>query len=384
MRVLVTGHSGHVGGPVTAHLKGLGHDVVGFDRVEGDDLLDLAAVKQAAAGCAAIVHLGALAHDTAGSPEDIMSVNVQGTWHVLLAAEAAGAQRVIHFSSAQVFGTAEGESLPGYFPIDDEHPRRPTRPYGLSKLLSEDLCAGFTARTGIPTVSLRPVWVWDRSMYQRIEERWRADPRSEWVPTWDYGGFVDVRDVATAVERALTVPLTGYHGLLLCAADVAATEPSMVLAGRAAADVLVNDPARYERDPWASMIDCSAAERVLGWRPTRRWSNRGKLSTRPPRAHTAHTRHPAACRNFPGASDGPPLALWRYRWPIAGVGERGGRAGWESGVRSAGAECGRAARLVWVINPREWRIDLYRPVRERGIRRCSRTPGGSGQAAERH
>jgi UDP-glucose 4-epimerase len=55
------------------------------------------------------VHLAALAHDSAGSPEQIMAVNVLGTWHVLLAAEAAGAGRVVSFSSAQVFGIAEGE-----------------------------------------------------------------------------------------------------------------------------------------------------------------------------------------------------------------------------------------------------------------------------------
>lgn len=71
MRILVTGHRGHVGAPAAA-----------------------------------------LAHDTAGRPEDIMAVNVLGTWHVLLAAEEAGAGRVVYFSSGQVFGLAEGERLP--------------------------------------------------------------------------------------------------------------------------------------------------------------------------------------------------------------------------------------------------------------------------------
>ena len=83
-----------------------------------------------------------------------MAVNVLGTWHVLLAAEAAGAGRVISFSSAQVFGIAEGERLPDYFPVDDAHPRRAMRPYGLSKRLGEDLCEGFTRadrhRHGLP------------------------------------------------------------------------------------------------------------------------------------------------------------------------------------------------------------------------------------------
>ena len=43
MRILVTGHRGHVGAPVAAHLRGLGHEVAGFDRADGDDLLDAAA-----------------------------------------------------------------------------------------------------------------------------------------------------------------------------------------------------------------------------------------------------------------------------------------------------------------------------------------------------
>ncbi len=283
MRILVTGHRGHVGGPVLSHLERLGHDVTGFDRADGDELLDFAAVKRAAAGCAAIVHLGALPHDSAGSPEQIMAVNVLGTWHVLLAAEAAAAGRVVCFSSAQVLGIAEGERLPDYFPVDDEHPRRAMRPYGLSKRLTEDLCAGFTARTGIVTVSLRPAWVWDPGMYQRIEARWRADPGSEWKPFWEFGAFVDVRDVATAVQQALTVPLAGHHRALLCAADIAATEPSLDIAARLAPTVPINDPARFRHEPWRALVDCSVAARVLGWQPRYKWSSRGPDQRRPGR-----------------------------------------------------------------------------------------------------
>jgi UDP-glucose 4-epimerase len=275
VRILVTGHRGHVGAPVAAHLERLGHDVAGFDRADGDDLLDAAAVRRAAEGCAAVVHLGALAHDTAGSPEDIMAVNVLGTWHVLLAAGAAGAGRVIAFSSAQVLGIAEGERLPDYLPVGDAHPRRAARPYGLSKVLAEDLCAGFTARAGIPTVSLRPVMVWDPGMYQRTEARWRADPDSEWTPFWELGAFVDVRDVATAVQQALTVPLAGHHRALLCAADIAATRPGLDIAARLAPAVPVRGPGSFQRDPRRALVDCSAAARLLGWQPRYTWAGRG-------------------------------------------------------------------------------------------------------------
>jgi nucleoside-diphosphate-sugar epimerase len=150
------------------------------------------------------------------------------------------------------------------------------RPYGLSKCLAEDLCAGFTARTGIPTVSLRPAWALDPGMYQRIEERWRADPSAEWTPTWEYGQFVDVRDIADAVRRALEVPLEGHQRVLLCAADIAATEASLVMAGRFARSVPVRDAARFEQEPRRSLFDHSAAARVLGWEPRYQWSTRGR------------------------------------------------------------------------------------------------------------
>jgi UDP-glucose 4-epimerase len=275
MRVLVTGHRGHVGVPVAGFLRDRGHDVVGFDCADGTgaDLLDLAALRRAVAGCAAVVHLGGLADDAAGRPEEIMAVNVLGTWNVLLAAESAGVQRVIHFSSVQVFGIAEGERLPDYFPVDDSLPQRGMRPYGLSKRLAEDLCEAVTARTGITTVSLRPVAVWGPDQYRRVKERWLAEPRSEWEPFWEYGAFVDVRDVATAVEAALTVPLEGHHRMLLCAAEIAASAPALELAALLAPHVPVTDPVRYRADPWCALIDCTAAQAALGWQPAHGWAH---------------------------------------------------------------------------------------------------------------
>ena len=122
--------------------------MAGFDRTDGADVLDLAALRRAVRGCTAIVHLAALANDSAASPEQIMAVNVLGTWHVLLAAEAAGVTRVICFSSVQVFGIAEGERLPDYFPVDDARPCRAMRPYGLSKPAGRGSVRGFHRTDG--------------------------------------------------------------------------------------------------------------------------------------------------------------------------------------------------------------------------------------------
>lgn len=281
MRILITGHRGNVGAVVARHLAGLGHEVVGFDVADGQDVLDAGSVRHAAVGCTAIVHLAALAHDTAGTPEQIMAVNVLGTWHVLLAAQEAGVTCVVHFSSAQVFGTAEGERVPDYFPLDDAHPRRAGRPYGLSKLLSEDLCEGFTGRSGIATISLRPVGVWQPEFYQQAESRWSADSASEWTPHWEFGAFVDARDVAAAVECALVARINGHVRAVLCADDIAASAPSLEMARRLTPDVPVREPDRYRANPHRALVDCSTARRLLGWQPRYRWSGRGTLASQP-------------------------------------------------------------------------------------------------------
>jgi nucleoside-diphosphate-sugar epimerase len=45
----------------------------------GADVLERATVSRAARDCTVIVHLAALAHDSAGSPEQIMAVNAMAT-----------------------------------------------------------------------------------------------------------------------------------------------------------------------------------------------------------------------------------------------------------------------------------------------------------------
>jgi UDP-glucose 4-epimerase len=230
-RVLLTGSSGGVGRVASGALSAVGWSVRPFDLADGNDLRDPRAVLDAMTGCDAVVHAGALAHDSAGSPADIVATNVLGTWHVLVAAEEYGVSRVVSFSSAQVFGFAEGEGTPAYLPVDDDHPVRATRPYGMSKRLAEEMCEAWTTRTGIPTVVLRPVMILtDDSLAFHSAE------------TAEFGAFVHVDDVADAIVRALAVDLHGHHRLTLCG---------------------------------PGSFDTTLAETTLGWRATRTWAAAG-------------------------------------------------------------------------------------------------------------
>ena len=204
-RVLLTGSSGGVGRAARPVLEAAGWAVEPFDLAGGQDLRDEAAVRRAMVGCEAVVHAGALAHDSAGSPAEIVATNVLGTWHVLLAAGACAVSRVVYFSSAQVFGFAEGEGSPAYLPVDDAHPLRAARPYGMSKRLAEDMCAAWTSRTGIPTIVLRPVMILTSATLLQVTE---AEA--------ELGAFVHADDVATAILRALSARLDGHLRLTLC------------------------------------------------------------------------------------------------------------------------------------------------------------------------
>lgn len=226
-RVLLTGSSGGVGRVAGPALTAAGWAVQPFDVADGQDLLDPRAVFDAMTGCDAVVHAGALAHDNAGSPVDIVATNVLGTWHVLAAAEEHAVSRVVYFSSVQVFGFAEGEGTPAYLPVDDDHPINAARPYGMSKRLAEDMCLAWTTRTGIPTIVLRPVMILTD-----------AGLAAHAAGTAELGSFVHVDDVVAATVRALAADLDGHHRFTLCG---------------------------------PGSFDTTRTERTLGWTATRTW-----------------------------------------------------------------------------------------------------------------
>lgn len=268
MRVLVTGSAGRVGRAAVTALEEAGHGVVPFDRALGDDVLDLSAVRERMSGCDALVHLAAIPDDHIAPETETLGSNVAGLWSVLDAARELRVARVVSMSSIQASGVSQSQRDPDYLPLDDEHPSYPLRPYPLSKLLGEHACATFTRATGVPTVSLRPPNVLAPEEYAAWQERRRRIAEVD-DPVWNYGSWIDARDLATAVEAGVTAPVTGSIALFVAADDIASNRP-----GR---DVLAE---RYPHVPWRGPADCgpydalvssARAKQVLGWQPQHRW-----------------------------------------------------------------------------------------------------------------
>jgi dTDP-glucose 4,6-dehydratase len=173
-RVLLTGAGGFIGSHLAERLVGLGARVRAFVRytsrrdlgllrlapaevrreleVMAGDLRDADAVRRAAEGCEYIFHLGALIAIPYSyvHPREVVETNVLGTLNVLEAARHAGAERVIHTSTSEVYGTAR------QVPIDEGHPLQGQSPYSASKIGADRVAESYWRSFATPVVTLRP------------------------------------------------------------------------------------------------------------------------------------------------------------------------------------------------------------------------------------
>jgi UDP-glucose 4-epimerase len=166
MRYLVTGAAGFIGSHLCRRLVADGHEVIGLDDLSDGKLENLAdvpevrfvegdlrvrdVVAQAAAGCDAIFHQGAMRSvpRSIAEPEKTTEVNVGGTLNVLLAAREHGS-RVVFASSSSVYGDRDT------FPLVETMAPLPRSPYAASKLAGEGYCRSWWLAFGVPTVALR-------------------------------------------------------------------------------------------------------------------------------------------------------------------------------------------------------------------------------------
>lgn len=280
MKVLITGSSGLVGKVVVEQAKEAGYEVVSYDLADGKDILDASSLDLASQGCDVIVHLAAMDEPveseigpaTTGTAEKIFEVNVQGTKNVLAAAEKNNVQKVVVLSSVDVFGVFMGKGVPDYLPLDDKHPLRPVGPYAESKVQVENLCEEFTKRTGVPTIILRPPGIFTESIYEFIRAMRVKNPEAEWSPIWEYGAFIDVRDVAGAVIMSVECHLQGHHRLLICADDISSAEyNSVTLVQKLLPNVEWRGGEEYANDPFRALLNTDLAKKFIGFSPKYKW-----------------------------------------------------------------------------------------------------------------
>jgi len=280
MNVLITGGAGAIGQWVVKRLLETGHTVRATDvRAQPKnndyeyvpaDVRDLATIRQLTLGMEAVVHLAAIPFDMHGQDEQVLDINLRGTYNVLLAAEEAGVRRVVHFSSINALGQSEPNHPGLYLPLDDEVPHYTIRNYALTKHLGEEMCRAFSKRGGLTSVSLRPTLVTHPGpnrfpWFDFMPEHFKVQSG-----VGDFWSYVDVRDVAEAALLSLTAPIETYQAFLLTHDENRARTPSAELVEKYYAHLPWPKISRVEylaKGEFISLVDCSAAKRVLGWQP---------------------------------------------------------------------------------------------------------------------
>jgi nucleoside-diphosphate-sugar epimerase len=272
MRVLVTGSRGRVGSSVCPVLARAGFDVRPFDILDGNDVLNAEQLRSALIGCDAVVHAAALFEPPADDPDRLHAVNVEGTRRVLELAQSSSVSHVVFVSSAAATGVFKGERAPDYLPLDDDHPSYPASPYSTSKRRAELLCEASATASRMSVTVLRPPGVWLPETYARIQAARARDPRYEWSPFWEYGAFVDVRDLSAACLAALTAGLSGHQRMFVASSDITTSgRASVELAGELLPGVPWRGDDSYRTDPYQTLVRIDRARRLLGWQPQFTW-----------------------------------------------------------------------------------------------------------------
>jgi nucleoside-diphosphate-sugar epimerase len=167
-KYLITGIAGFIGSSLARALAERGEEVRGVDnyltgkaanlagyrdRIDFRevDLRDAAAIRTACEGIDYILHIGALPSVplSVAHPEPSHRCNVEGTFHVLEGARAAGVKRIIYAASSSAYGNQP------VLPSKESMRPMPISPYAVQKLVGEYYMSSYWQVYGLETVSLR-------------------------------------------------------------------------------------------------------------------------------------------------------------------------------------------------------------------------------------
>jgi dihydroflavonol-4-reductase len=312
MRALVTGVTGRVGYAVSRALLERGDEVRALVRNPGEasaalppgieavrgDVTDRASVERAAARCELVFNAMGLPEQWVPDQGVFDRVNARGTEAVVRAAAAAGARRVVHTSTIDVFhaerGTAFDESDVATYPKGTAYER--------SKQRAEELALAAAAETGIELVIVNPAAVYgpwpggaatslEQALLRPVIERNRTA-----VPALPPGGMGLVYSTGLATGQLLAaargVPGERYilcdghmsfRQLAATAVELAgrgrvppvmpvAVAKALAVAGEAGSRVLRKPPllpkGQLHFFLWDVRPRSDKAERELGWVPT--------------------------------------------------------------------------------------------------------------------
>jgi uronate dehydrogenase len=196
--ILITGAAGGIGTMLRTRLAKPGRtlrllDLAEITPNEGEEAIqgnvtDFDTALAASEGADAVIHLGSISGEAPW--EQILEVNINGTYNVFEAARKAGVPRVVFASSNH----AVGFHTPDEFPLPENVTALPDTYYGVSKVAGEALGSLYAKRYGLDVISIRILSCF-------------PEPRSlRSLSTW-----FSPDDAGRLFEACLTVEKPGYR-----------------------------------------------------------------------------------------------------------------------------------------------------------------------------
>ncbi len=196
--ILITGAAGIVGTILRPRLARQDRtlrllDVAEMTAGPGEEVVrasatDMDAMTAACRGASAVIHLASISGEA--SWDDILKVNIQGTYVAFEAARRAGVPRVIFASSNHAVGFTPRES----FPVPDYAFPAPDTYYGVGKVAGEGLAGLYHYRYGLDTICIRILTCFEKP------------PSARALSTW-----LSPDDAGRLFEACLTVPDPGFR-----------------------------------------------------------------------------------------------------------------------------------------------------------------------------
>lgn len=277
--VVVTGGSGKLGRACVHDLVEHAYAVVNVDVAESRDqraplvkadLTDFGQALEVLSGVDdrydsvdAVVHLAAIPAPGLAPNHEIFRVNTLSTYNVFEAARRLGIRNVVWASSETVLGLPF-DTPPPYIPVDEEYDARPESAYSLSKHVGEHMARQFCRwDPELKIACLR----FSNVMYVEEYEEFPSFDADSASRKWNLWGYIDARDGAQAIRRAIETDFTGAEAFIIANADTTMIRPNAELVAEQFPGMGIRDGVGDNE----TLLAIDKARRVLGYEPAYTW-----------------------------------------------------------------------------------------------------------------
>jgi len=284
MKYLVTGGAGFIGSNLVDKLIEQGHSVAIIDNLSTGkernlnpkaefhkmDICDFDQIKPIFQGVDCVFHLAAIPRVPLSieDPVGTSKVNILGTINVFKAAIDSGVKRVVFASSSSVYGDQDR------LPLEEKMTPNPLSPYGLQKLVGEQVAKMFLNLYGIKIVCLRyfnvygPRIDFDSDYSLVLGKFMRLKSQNKPLTIFGDGeqtrGFCFVGDVVDAnIKASQSDKIKGGEAINI---GQEVSHSVKALAEMVGGEIQYLPP--RAGDPKHTQADTTLARELLGWKPT--------------------------------------------------------------------------------------------------------------------